>query len=472
MLLIMVMFMQYEEPVMPSSRLQALGTEFVQLIEDPITDVQIFPARLTFFERPTAYIYPELPGISGGGILTLTGGLLLPRAAGINTGFWHTFSMYDSKDEIITIDTIDPGIDTSLTKYNSGKQIPSLMLAVPFLKEGGWTALKLSYHDAFWNNDNYRHGIEYDSLFSSGDTSYHCSDNGTRYVDDSNSPLWSVTLDQFLPMGDVASLDVALKYDKASISTSHSDTSNYSYQTAYIYHSGNVRTAYLLYSDSKSLTVSDSKTKRNTFSLVGTFQRLPAWGVLRIVGRFGYGFGSDELKQTEDDWDQDIDRYEYSDPDSSHVDADTQVTHTTSSSVVKTDVKQFHGNLGTGLAFYGIENMGFFAGLKVDYTRILDYPETGEVDSQDGLIATAPIGLEWFPVDCFCLRYGLRCSYQYVREEYGEGSRTTFTHQQVTGNSTIGFGLAAASHLRIDFFSKSGIFATNKDWGLDLQYEF
>ncbi len=472
MLLIMVMFMQYEEPVLPSSRLQALGTEFVQLIDDPITDVQIFPARLTFFERPTAYIYPEIPAISGAGILTLTGGLLLPRAAGINAGLWHTFSWYDSKDELVTVDTIDPGIDTSLTKYNAGKQIPSLMLAVPFLKEGGWTALKLSYHDAFANNDNRRHNIGYDTLISGDDTTYHFSDDITHYVDGSKSPLWSITLDQFLPMGDVASLDVAFKYDNANLSTSNSDTSNSSYQSAYINHSGDVRTAYILYNDSKSLNVNESKTKRNTFSLAGIFQRLPSWGVLRIVGRFGYGFGSEEVTQAQDDWDQDIDRYEYSDLDSSHVDADTQVTHTTSSSIEKTDVKQFQGNLGTGLAYYGIENIGFFTGLKLDYTRVLDYPETGETGSRDDYAVTIPIGLEWFPVDCFCLRYGLRCSYQYKREEYGDVSRTIFTHQQVIGNSTIGFGLTAANHLQINFYSKNGYFSTNKDWGLDLQYEF
>jgi len=457
---------------LPSSRLQALGTEFVQLIEDPITDVQIFPARLTFFERPTAYIYPELPGISGGGILTLTGGLFLPRAAGINAGLWHTFSIYDAKEEQVTSDTAYPHIDTSLTNYHSGKQQPALMLAVPFLKEGGWTALKIAYNDAFSNNDYHHRTLDHDSSVSGDDTTFSNYDYLSHDIVDNKSPLWSITLDQFLPLGEVASLDVAVKYDNADYSNSDNDTTIITDGSGSIWHSGEVRTAYYSNNVSRSQYVYETKSKRHTFSLAGTFQRLPSWGVLRVVGRFGYGFGSDEVRTTDDHWDQDIDRYEYSDLDTSYVDADTMMTQSTSSSVEKSDVKQFHGNLSTGLAYFGIENLGFFTGLKIVYSRERSYPDNGSTDITDDYIVTAPVGLEWFPVDCFCLRYGLRCSYQYTRAEYGKDSRTTYTNQKVTGDGSIGFGLTAASHLRRDFYSKSGVVNVAKDWGLDLQYEF
>ena len=472
MILILIVIMQTEVPVIPSIRLQALGTEFIQLIDDPMTDLQIFPARLAQLERLTVYVHPELPAPGTWGTFTLSGGLFLPRTTGLNAGIWHTFDAYDYTSVDVNTDSSNSHIDSTTTVNNSGRQQPSLMLAVPFLKEGGWAALKFSYHYTYSNSDVYECNLYQDTSVTGADSSISCYDYHQNRLSGDHSPVWSMTLDQYLPLGDVASLDIAAKYDNLDTKTTNVDTTINSTMWASIHHSGITRYATYFFSDGRSMTTDQGKFIRNTVSLIGTYQRLPSWGMMRISGRFEYGFGQNEDRTTETYYDRSIYRYEYSAPDTSYVSADTQLTETSDVTEKKTDIKQFRGYLGSGLTYYSIDNLGLFAGLKIEYFRFRVSPKDIPLCDQDNFTVTVPIGFEWYPVDYFCLRYGLWCSYEYSRSESGEDLYSQNTEQRVSGNGSIGFGLKAASHLRIDFVSKSGMFSIGDDWGLDLQYAF
>jgi hypothetical protein len=472
MILILIVIMQSEVPVIPSIRLQALGTDFTQLIDDPVTDLQIFPARLAELSSPTAYVHPEIPASGMGGTVTLTGGFFLPRTTGLSTGFWHTFSVYDNTSVQVETDTVYSHQDSTLIVYNFGRQQPSLILAFPFLKAGGWTALKFDHRYFYANNDMYECHLFNDTSGIAGDTNIDYSGMDRKLLSDIRSPLWSVTLNQYLPLGEIASLDLAVKYDQSRELTTRADTTIDSGVWASIHHTGTSRYANYMFTDRSSLMDLEEKIMRNTVSLIGTYQRLPSWGMTRISGRFGYGFGQNEDRTTETYHDRSISRYEYSDTDTSYAYADTQLTEDSYSSDVKSDVKQFNGFLGYGMAYYGIDNLAIFAGLKVEYLRRrVSIGEPGFSD-QDKYIATVPIGFEWYPVENFCLRYGLRCSYLYSHTDTGIEFHSKGTEQEVYGNGSIGFGLQASDRLRIDFVSKSGMFSIGDDWGLDLQYAF
>jgi len=441
-----------------------MSWDFTYIIEDPITDIQLFPARIAWWSKPGVYLESYWSGLKPKS--SFVAGIFYPSVfKGIGVGlmydyYFTKYSFYDSSS-----------MGTQKSQYN--EQHPSLIFGKPFLKEGGFLAFKLSYIYAqyrFFYLD-YNH---IDSLaVYYGDTLISHWNYSSPYYDKQTIPQWRFRLDQFLPLDSVSSMDIVLEFCPYREHKNYFDTILECQLDTTITHVGAARTVQTVESNDMdySTTVTDKFLPLG--NLIFLYQDQPAWGKLRFLGRLGLAKGGYENRHDNISNSVFIIKDDFYYPDTNYAYADTVVSIDTSFYMYHNNLFYFNAVFGGGGYIRG-KKENVLLGVKLSYNQeqINQPQDTFNIKNQS-YCSSASIGVEWYVFKFLCLRDGLNVTLQYNIGNLQDGvNNFEVSGSYFSEEAAFGFGIISGSHFQMDFYTNLDIDDLFHSWAFDMTYNF
>jgi hypothetical protein len=451
-ILLFLLITQIEDPIDPSCRLKGMSWDFTYLIEDTITDVQLFPARIMQWSKPSIYLKSYWSDIEPGSHFVT--GLFYPSLfSTFGVGVMYDYDVYNQS----TFDS--NGICVQKLRFN--EQHPSLVIGRPFLKNGGFLALKLSYiydNDLF-NNNSY---FSFDTFFIIDIDSItqhwrrHLAENDNHKI-----PQWRFLLNQFLPFAYTSAIDFCLEVCQYQRHDNSYDTMYIVENDTTIIDFSTLRIIRTLTSDHKDIDYSILDKHLTTGYLTTMYNIKPTWGQLRFLGRTGLTKGWAESEYGLVSHNVIIDKSDYFYPDTHYVYTDTITGYDTSYHAIHQDQIRYSAIAGIGGTF-PLKNENILVGLKLGY--FLDrFKQTS--DSMPFYIqwynASISLGCEWDIFNFLCLRDGLNLAFLYQ-----------FNEIDIACDGAFGIGLKPTSHFQMDFCSNLDIDDLFQSWEMDVTYNF
>lgn len=456
--------MQIEDPIDPSCRLKGMSWDFTYLIEDPITDIQLFPAQIMRLSKPRAYLESYWSDLKPQ--KHFVAGLFYPKLfKGIGVGamynyYFEKFSFGDSGN-------------LGVQKFQYSKQHPSLFSGIPFLKDGGLLAFQLSY---IYAQDHFSH-LNYDHIDSLavyyGDTLISHWNYSSSYYDKQTIPQWRFKLDQFLPFDSVSSMDIVLEFCPYREHKNYFDTIlEYQLDTT-ITHGGAARTVQTVESNDMDYSTTVTDKFLPSGNLIFLYRDQAAWGKLRFLGRLGLAKGRYENRRDNISNSVFIIKDDFYYPDTNYAYADTVVSIDTNFYMYHDNNFYFNAMLGGGGYIRG-KKENVLLGVKLSYSlEQINQPQDTFYIKNQSYCSSASIGVEWYVSKFLCLRDGLNMTLQYnignIQHgiNYFEDSGIYFSEE-----AAFGFGVKPVSHFQLDFYTRLNIDEIFDIWAIDAVYDF
>ncbi len=456
--------MQIEDPIDPSCRLKGMSWDFTYLIEDPITDIQLFPAQIMRLSKPRAYLESYWSDFKPRS--HIVAGLFFPSVMhGVGVGILYNYYLYkwSSNNSNVTL--------SQTMEYS--KQHPSLFIGLPFLKQDGFLALKCSY---FFDQDHINTNAywDYDTLETyEGDTSTtHWSYNSfshSKY----EKPQWRFSLNQYLPTDDSSSINIALEFCSYYNWENDYDTLlNNQYDTT-IYYSGPLRYVYSVTQMHKDYQSYISDQTLPSGFITAVFNNNKAWGKLRFLGRVGLAKGGTDSQSELISNDTIIDKEEYIFPDTQFVYIDTFLYNDMIKDLIHKDQLYLSAIIGAG-GIFPVKNGNILSGIKFSYYQDrLKQDKDSLNNCYQTYLTSVSIGSELNINKYLCLRDGLNIYLEYdILESRHNEAKYKYTEHYFGCDGAIGFGLKPASHVQLDFYTYLYIEELFDSWAIDAVYDF
>lgn len=441
-----------------------MSWDFTYLIEDPITDVQLFPARIAQWSKPVAYLDSYWSDFKPR--THFVAGLFFPsfyNRFGVGAMYDHytyNWSQYGSS-----------GDNVQRLEFNS--QHLSFIVGRPFLKIGGFLAFKLSYvSDRDHSYCSYTNSTD-TLIVSYGDTSITHWNDYSWFNYDQHGSNRRFLLNQSLPLGDRSTMDISVEFCPY-----HENKSDYhsifhnQYDTT-INHYDPLRYVYSVEQKAENSNnyTYDRFLPSGFFTVVYGIK--PTWGQLRFLGRTGLTKGWFDTRIDDISNSSIIQKYDYIYPDTHFAYADTFVTNDYNSRLIHEDRLCYNAVIGAGGTFPTKDGF-LLSGIKLNYFQdVYNNDQDTLYRRYQTCLASLSLGYEWYVFKFLCLRDGVNMLFQCDIDNIRDG---TDNHQEtdsyIGGGGAFGFGIKPGSHFRLDFYVDLDLADLFHSWAFDMTYNF
>lgn len=472
MLFILILAMQIGDKVEPSHRVQALGINFANLIDDFITDIQDYPAKLSYAETREIYIRPAWTPYN---LPTLRAAVIAPgiyRRLGL--GLMAGYSLTQFYDSTTVHDTGQVNIDVNYwTQHNPDER---LFVSFPLIKDGGFFGFRLSLNhpDVVSRYQWYTSYI--DTILSGAtDTLIYESAGNNRNNNISKDKNWVINGNQYFTLG-ASGLDIILKIGHKQNNVNRYDSSLSHQISTYIDNLDSIRNV-IIHTMAQEDHSNEYINNRSWFGNVGfAWTYYTDWGMLKLIGQCGLEDRDDQNDLFFRNKYIDIYRNEYTDPDTSYVIVDTTANSDSAwTDSLRENEKLDREEMGFGLTSHVNDNIDFFLGLKAIRSHMISKIEadsrTDEMTTYEGIL---PLGGEFFVTSGFCIRAGFAVNYytSSMTSKEAVGSDIHHSNNNLTISKSFGLGFLVKSKLQIDLYNQRYYLIDLNEWGLEAMYRF